>query len=148
MFGRNNQTDFANDGSVREWCWPRSDRARRRERERAEAERISELRWQWRNACAATPLAQYVYTPSGVSKAMPRLGRVDLGPPVTFTVRVRPGQTIADFEAAAPAIASAFDVAQLRVTPLVPQWVRIVLLSSPVVDEPSRLDAETLKFGA
>jgi hypothetical protein len=150
MFGRRNQTDFLNDGTAREWCSPRSNRARRRDRERGEAELVSDLRWQWRSACAGTSLGQVVYTPSGPTRAVPLIGHVDLGPPVTFTVRVRPGQTLADFVAAAPSIAPALNVAALQVTPLVPQWVRIVLLPAPLValpDRPYELNVEALKFG-
>jgi hypothetical protein len=129
MFGHN-QMDFLND-AAREWCWRWSDRGRRRNRERADAELISELRWQWRSACAGTSLSQVVYTPSGTTRAVPMIGHVDLGPPVTFTVRVRPGQTLDDFVAAAPLIAPALNAAALQVTPLVlvPQWMRVVLLT-------------------
>jgi hypothetical protein len=73
-------------------------------------------------------LAHMIYTPSGATRAVPMIDHVDLGPPVTFTVRMRPGQTIADFVAAAPSIAPAFGVRVLEVTPLVQQWVRIVLV--------------------
>jgi hypothetical protein len=90
---------------------------------------IAELKWQWRSACQGTALAPMVYTPSGPSRAVPIIGHVDLGPPVVFTVRIRPGQTIADFVAAAPAIAPAFGVADLQITPLVPQWVKIVFVT-------------------
>jgi hypothetical protein len=111
---------------------PRSERAQRRERERADAELISEVRWLWRSACAGTPLAPMVYTPSGPSRAVPRIDHVDPGPPVALTVLIRPGQTIADFLAAAPMIAPAMGMAELQVTPLVQQWVRIVLVPPPV----------------
>jgi len=120
----------------------RSERARRREQERADAHYISELRWQWRNTCSGTPLAPMIYTPSGATRAVPIIDHVDLGPPVTFTVRMRPGQTIADFIAAAPAIAPAFGVKTLEVTPIVQQWVRIVLVS----DGRSDLDRRQLEL--
>jgi len=112
---------------------PRSERASRRERERADAELINEVRWMWRSACAGTPLAPMVYTPSGPSRAVPLIDHVDLGPPITLTVKVRPGQTIADFIAAAPSIAPSMGMAELRVSPFVQQWVHIVLVPpSPV----------------
>ena len=106
----------------------RSERTRRREQERADAHYISELRWQWRNTCSGTPLAHMIYTPSGATRAVPMIEHVDLGPPVTFIVRMRPGQTTADFVAAAPSIAPAFSVSALEVTPLAQPWVRIVLV--------------------
>jgi len=151
MSGRRDQTSFSNDDTAHAWRWPRSNRARRRDRERAEAELISDLRWQWRSACAGTTLGRMIYTPSGPAVAVPLIGHVDLGPPVAFAVRLRPGQTLADFIAAAPSIAPALNVAGLQVTPLVPQWVRIVLLTAPLVavpDRPSELNPEALKFGA
>jgi hypothetical protein len=131
VFGNHKQTGVTN-GTAHTWSWPRSERARRRDRQRADAELMSELRWQWRSACSGTALAQMVYTPSGASRAVPLIGHVDLGPPVSFTVKIRPGQTLADFVAAAPSIAPAMNVAALQVSPLVPHWLRIVLLPQPV----------------
>jgi hypothetical protein len=128
------------------------ERARRRERDRADNEMISELKWQWRSAVQGTPLAPIVYTPSGPTRAVPIVGHVDLGPPVTFTVRIRPGQTIADFLASAPSIAPAFGVAELEVTPLVSQWVKIVFVPHharvAVPDTLAELDLEALRSGA
>jgi hypothetical protein len=125
------------------------ERARRREQERADSLLISELKWQWRSAVQGTPLAPMVYTPSGPTRAVPVVGHVDLGPPVTFTVRIRPGQTIADFTASAPAIAPAFGVAELLITPLVPQWVKIVFVPHhprvTVPDTPAELALAALR---
>jgi hypothetical protein len=151
MFGRHKQTDFMSDDTDRAWGWPRSERARRRERERDKAEMISELRWQWRSACTGTALAPMIYTPSGPTRAVPLIGHVDLGPPVTLIVKVRPGQTLDDFVAAAPLIAPAMNVAALEVTPLVPHWVRVVLRTAhreAMPDMSSELPVEALPFGA
>jgi len=127
-------TDSLNGGTTHGLLRSRSDRISRRERERADIERIAELRWSWRSACAGTPLAPMVYTPSGPSRAVPLIDHIDLGPPITLTVRVRPGQTIADFIAAAPSIAPSMGMAELRVSPFVQQWVHVVLVPpSPVV---------------
>src|SRR6478672_4818253 len=101
MFGRRNPTEYMHH--------ERSGRVRRRDRELA-AERMSDLRWRWRNACSATPLAPMIYTPSGVTRAVPIIDQIDLGPPVTLTVRMRLGQTINDFVDAAPRIAPAMNV--------------------------------------
>jgi len=146
MFGRQHQSDDRDHGSAHAWRWPRSERARRRDRQRSESELIAELKWQWRSACQGTALAPMVYTPSGPSRVVPIIGHVDLGPPVVFTVRIRPGQTIADFVAAAPAIAPAFGVADLQITPLVPQWVKIVFVThalEAVPDLPAELHFPT-----
>jgi hypothetical protein len=150
MFGRRDETDYMQDGSAREW-WPRSHRARRRDRERAAAERMSDLRWRWRMACSATPLAPMIYTPSGVTKAAPIIDHIDLGPPIVLTVRMRLGQTIADFVDAAPKIAPAMEVAGIKVIPIAQQWVRVILLPAPVValpDRSSESDREPVRFGA
>jgi hypothetical protein len=152
MFGRQRHTGYTDDRTAHAWGWPRSERARQRDRARADSHLISELKWQWRSACQGTPLAPMVYTPSGPTRAVPVIGHVDLGPPVTFTVRIRPGQTIADFVASAPAIAPAFGVAELEVSPLVPQWVKIVLVPHharvAVPDTLAELDLEALRPGA
>ena len=150
MFGRQHDNGATGDTSPG-WSWSWSDRARRRNRDRAETEMINDLRWQWRSACAGTSLAQLVYTPSGPTRAVPVIGHVDLGPPVVFPVRIRPGQTIADFVAAAPAIAPAFGVADLQITPLVPQWVKIVFVTyalEAVPDLPPELHSQVWRLGA
>jgi hypothetical protein len=126
MFWRFTHFNSLNGGSS---GW--SDRSRRRERERAEAELVADLHWQWRSACQGTSLAQMIYTPSGPTKAIPMIGHIDVGPPIALNVRMRPGQAIADFVNAAPLIAPVLNVAALQITPLVPQWVRVVLLSTP-----------------
>jgi hypothetical protein len=153
MPGRHKQPNSANDATVPAWRWPRSERARRWAHERADAELISEIRWQWRNACLSsiTPLAPIVYTPTGTTRGVPVIGHVDLGPPVSLTVRIRPGQTIADFIAAPPSIAAALNAESLQVIPISAHWVRIVLLPASVVALPNRSsepDIEARKFGA
>jgi hypothetical protein len=126
-----------NGGTAHGLLRSRSDRVSRRERERADADLIKEVRWMWRSACTGTPLAPMVYTPSGPSRAVPLIDHVDLGPPITLTVRVRPGQTIDDFKAAAPSIAPSMGMAELHVTPFVQQWVHVVLVPrSPVAAGP------------
>jgi hypothetical protein len=98
-----------------------------------DTERIRDLKWQWRCACEGSSLAAFIYTPSGVTKAVPQITAVELGPPVVFTVRVRPGQSPADFAAAAPAIARAMNVAALEVREIGPRWLlRIVLRVEPL----------------
>jgi hypothetical protein len=135
VFGRN-QSGFMQDERTQE-RWPRSGRTRRQDRELA-AERMSDLRWRWRSVCSTTSLAPIIYTPSGVTRPVPTIEQIDLGPPVTFTVRMRLGQTVADFVDAAPKIAPAMEVAGIQVTPIAQQWVRIVLLPATVVALPDR----------
>lgn len=148
MFGRHAHTDSLNGGTAHAWGRPRAERARQRNQQRADAELISDVRWQWRNACSSTALAPMIYTPSGATRAVPVIAQVDLGPPVTLTVKVRTGQAVADFVAAAPAIAAAMDVAALDVIPLAAGWVRIVLVDRPAVSMPNSSSGEAWRFGA
>jgi hypothetical protein len=112
------------------WFRPQAfrERALRREQEADDALRIGDINWQWRQACALSGLGRLVYTPSGPSVAIPLIGRVTPGPPTRFTVRRRPGQLLADFEAAAPRISAAMGVAGIRVRPLVGEWIMIELI--------------------
>jgi hypothetical protein len=152
MVGRSRHTVFANGETVatRGLSWW-AERARQREQAKADAELIRDLRWQWHSACAATSLSQMIYTPSGPTRAVPMIAHVDLGPPISLTVRMRPGQRLADFVAAAPAIAPALDATALEATPLAAPWVRVVLLQAPLVALPGRSlerDVEAMKFRA
>jgi hypothetical protein len=104
-----------------------------RAQKRAAAEQLADLKWRWRCACEGTPLANFVYTPSGVTKAVPQITAIELGPPVALTVRVRLGQSPDDFVAAAPGIAHALGVAAIEVVEMNPSWLlRIVLRSEPL----------------
>ena len=58
---------------------------------RIEAERLAALRQEWQEACRHVGLGLMVYTPSGVTVSVPRVARADFGPPVSFTVQLRPG---------------------------------------------------------
>jgi hypothetical protein len=152
MTKRGKHTVFSNGDAAAAWglrWW--SERARQRDRARDDAELISELRWQWRSACAATCLAQMIYTPSGATRAVPMIAHVDLGPPISFTVRVRPGQRLADFVAAAPSIAPALNATALDIALITPGWVRVVLQQAPLAALPGgsfEPEAGSLKFGA
>lgn len=99
----------------------------RHERERA-AEQMADLRWRWRNACSATPLAPMIYTPSGVTRSVPTIEHIDLGPPVKLRLRMRIGLTIDEFHAAAPKLAPAMGVASIQFTAITGDWVQAVLV--------------------
>jgi hypothetical protein len=151
MLGHWVQTVLSDDETVFAWRRRRSERAQRRDRSRADAEVVRELRWQWRCVCSATSLSQIIYTPSGPTRGVPMIGHVDPGPPISFTVRMRPGQTLADFTAAAPSIAPAFDVTALRITPIGAHWLQITLVQAPLVAVPGRSlepNVEAVRFGA
>jgi hypothetical protein len=126
MSGFRHRGDSSRDVTVG-FAWWRSNRARMADLAEAEAEQAKALRWQWREACTGTSLSRMIYTPSGVTIAIPRIGHVDLGPPISFTVQMRPWQTLAQFEDAVPRIASAMNVPSLSVNPLVSNWLRITI---------------------
>jgi len=150
MFGLSVNTDVRDDDTPSAWRGPRSERARRRDRQREESLQMSELRWQWRSACTGTPLAPMIYTPSGPTRAAPLVDHIDLGPPIALTVRIRPGQTTDDFIAAVPAMAPVLNAEELQMTPLAQLWVRVVLVTAPLVAVPARpvaQDAEVLPIG-
>ena len=152
MVRRHNHTVSAKGGTVAArvlGSW--AERTRQREQAEADAELIRDLRWQWRSVCAATSLSQMIYTPSGPSRAVPLIEHVDLGPPISLTVKMRPGQRLADFADAAPAIAPALNATALKVMPLAAPWVRVVLLQAPLVALPTRSfepAVEVVKSGA
>jgi hypothetical protein len=115
------------------WFRPQEvrERADRRDRAAMDAHRIGEIKWLWRQACEVTGLGRLIFTPSGPTMSIPQIGRVNLGPPTSFTVRPQPGQLTADFEAEAPRIASAMGVPAVRVRPLAAEWIVIELLDAP-----------------
>ena len=123
------------DGVTRlaRWFSPQGfwERAVRREQEAENALHVSDLKWQWRQACELSGLGRLVFTPSGQSMAIPLIGRITLGTPISFTVQRRPGQLLADFKAAGPRIAAAMGAASIRVRPLAGEWIVIELVHGP-----------------
>jgi hypothetical protein len=95
---------------------------------RAEAQRLALLRAQWEEACHHIGLGLMIYTPSGVGVSVPRIARVDFGPPLSFTVRLRPGQKAADITAVARRLALALRVPGLRATDLAVGWATVVVV--------------------
>ena len=93
-----------------------------------EAERLAALRYQWQQGCQHVGLGLMIYTPSGITVSVPRVARADFGPPVSFTVRLRPGQLAADIIAAAPRLAPALGVGGLQVTQRGASWVNVVVV--------------------
>lgn len=118
------------------------ERADRRDRAEDAAQRVGEIKWLWRQACEMSGLARMIFIPSGPTMSIPLIGRVTLGSPTTFTVRLQPGQLLADFEAAGPRIATAMHVAAIRVRPLAADWIVIELQEAPT--EPGRAAAPTV----
>jgi hypothetical protein len=94
---------------------------------RAAAERLAVLRYDWQEACHHVGLGLVIYTPSGVTISVPRIAHADFGPPVSFTVRLRPGQRASEIRSAERELAAALGVPGLRITPREPGWVTVVV---------------------
>jgi hypothetical protein len=89
---------------------------------------VAALQWQWRKACEESALKRLIYTPSGVTISIPTIEHIDLGPPITLRIKMRPGQTIDSLVAAAPSVAASMNVPALHVTTLTPPWARVTVL--------------------
>ena len=59
---------------------------------------------------------------------MPRIERADFGLPMSFTVRLRPGQRASDIRAAERKLAAALGVAGLRVSQRAPGWADVLVI--------------------
>jgi hypothetical protein len=106
-------------------------RAQQRDRSVFAAERIGDIKWQWRKVCEITGLGRVVYTPNGPAMSVPLIGNIVLGPPTTFTVKLQPGQLVSDVLEAAPRIAAAMDAHDIEVRALAAGWVLIELVPIP-----------------
>ena len=115
-------------GLARLWYQLGPGSRKRHARARDESRRLAALRYQWQQACQHVGLGMMVYTPTGFVVSVPRIARAEFGPPVSFTVRLRPGQRATDIKAAAPRLARALGVAELRVTKREAGWVNVVVV--------------------
>jgi hypothetical protein len=90
----------------------------------------SEIRWRWGEVCAGFDLSRRVLPDDG-PRSIPHIGRITLGPPTRFTVRLRPGlrrQHIVDI---APQLALAFEVDEVHVRDLASGWLSVELVEQP-----------------
>jgi hypothetical protein len=113
----------------------RADREWHR-REMAATER--ELKDVWTNLCLVTHLAQ-VIPPPGAILQTPAIGAITLDSvPVTFSVKLRPGQLPGDFARRAERIAAAFRVPAVEVVSLTRdnQWISIRLMEPYWIEWP------------
>ena len=115
-------------GLARFWHQLGPGSRKRHARARVESQWLAALRYQWQQACQHVGLGLSIYTPSGYTVSVPRVAGADFGPPVSFTVQLRPGQRAEDITAAAPRLASALGAAGLKVTDRSPGWATIVLV--------------------
>jgi DNA segregation ATPase FtsK/SpoIIIE, S-DNA-T family len=120
--------DVQGSGLARFWHQLGPGSRKRHARARVESQWLAALRCQWQQACQHVGLGLTIHTPSGYTVSVPRIARADFGPPVSFTVQLRPGQRDADITAAGPRLASALGAAGLKVTNRDAGWVTIVLI--------------------
>ena len=122
--------DVQCSGLTRFWHQLGPGSRRRHARARVESQWLAGLRCQWQQACQHVGLGLTIHTPSGYTVSVPRIARADFGPPVSFTVQLRPGQRAADITAAAPRLALALGAAALEVIDRDAGWVTVVLIDA------------------
>jgi hypothetical protein len=107
-------------------------RARRlaREFERRCRAHDQALAWSVQDVFIGRGLTQSSYSVSGRTLRIPQVISVTAGPPVGLDIRILPGQIPEDFAANAQRIAYHLGVAAVRVVPLGPSLIRLVLLSA------------------
>jgi S-DNA-T family DNA segregation ATPase FtsK/SpoIIIE len=86
------------------------------------------VRWEFRDACEALRVCQWIDTPTGLFVRTPYVRHVTVGPPVTFTVELMPGQRCADIAEQGPRLAESLGGAGLRVEPLAGRYAKVTLL--------------------
>lgn len=89
-----------------------------------------EIRAIWREFCAGYGLTRRELPDDG-PRAFPHIRDVDLGPPTSFTVRLRPGQLAADIAELAPRLAAAYEVHDVVVSGPRRGWARVELIEHP-----------------
>jgi hypothetical protein len=103
-------------------------RARRRERKRWEHDQV--LAWHMQKIIVGLGLTRADFSiGGGRSLHTPEVVSVIAGPPTALDIRILPGQVPHDFAAHAETIAYNLGVAEVRVLPLGPLLIRLVLLS-------------------
>ena len=96
----------------------------------------SQLHGVFREACQFTGVCHYISVAAGLTVRTPRVGNVVLGPPVSLTVELMPGQEPEDFRAPGQRIAHTLGGHGLRIERLSARWVRLVLLDADPLDDP------------
>ncbi|GAA4869701.1 hypothetical protein [Actinomycetospora straminea] len=100
--------------------------------------REHEVRQLWRAAAIRGRLAEKVHSPSGATLVVPDLTAIHLGPPLRFTVHLRPAQIWEDAQEAGRHLANALGVPNVRFTELAPGWIEIEAPTVPAeTDEPT-----------
>ncbi|MCD2186193.1 FtsK/SpoIIIE domain-containing protein [Actinomycetospora soli] len=96
----------------------------------------SQLRGVFREACQFTGLCHYISAAAGLTVRTPRVGNIVLGPPISLTVELMPGQEPEDFRAPGQRIAHTLGGHGLRIERLSARWLRLVLLDADPLGDP------------
>jgi hypothetical protein len=94
---------------------------------------VQAFRALWRDTAEGCGLARVVHVAAGVTVSVPRVGGVrvdpDTGHVASATIQRHPGQSIAEYRAAAPLLADALGCARVRIDDLgAARWLRLHLL--------------------
>ncbi|GAA4881494.1 FtsK/SpoIIIE domain-containing protein [Actinomycetospora straminea] len=93
------------------------------------------LKGEFRDACEYLRVCHYVSVAAGITVRTPRVGEVRVGPPISFTVELMPGQEPEDFRKPGRRMAHTLGAHGLRIEPLAGRWVRLVLLEADPLAE-------------
>ena len=132
--GGNHENDPQRGTSIVACLWQRfgpgghQRRSQERDLRADRVDTVQQIAWSWRKACEGAGLSQSIYTPSGHAVAVPRVGRITLGPPTLITLQPRPGQTREGIAALGPSLAAMMGVSEIRVWDLAPGWVTVELV--------------------
>jgi hypothetical protein len=106
-------------------------RRQAKELERRRQIHDQELAWRVQEVLVGRGLTQNSYSiGGGRTLRIPQVIAVTAGPPVALDVRILPGQMPDEFAAHTSAIAYNLGVAEVRVVPLGPSLIQLVLLSA------------------
>lgn len=91
----------------------------------------SDVRREFRAAAEFLGVRTKTHVAAGVTITTPRIGGVEMGPPVTFTVELMPGMVPSDLVGPARRVAEALGGRGVRVERIAGRWLRVVVLDDP-----------------
>lgn len=108
---------------------------------------VDTLIYAWREACEGAGVAMTVDTATGGTVVPPRIVHVVLGPPTVLTVRLLPGQVVADLRRVAYRVAGHLGAGTLRVTAQGVDHARVELVHSDPLADPLPLPLADIRPG-
>ncbi|MEJ2862747.1 hypothetical protein [Actinomycetospora flava] len=88
----------------------------------------ADVRREFRAAAEFLGVRTKTHVAAGVTITTPRIGGVEMGPPVTFTVELMPGLVPSDLIAPARRVAEALGGRDVRIESIAGRWLRVVVL--------------------